>query len=331
MRMSLFGIIVGSIALIYGGLWWYGRTTHNIAYGVSFHHLHASTLGYDWREMYVAMLDDLRPPFVRISAQWNDIEISRGQYDFSSLDFMMSEAASRDVRVTMAVGQKGPRWPECHIPAWAVDLDGDEYRSSLYAYVGTVVDRYRTHPALEYWQVENEPYINFTFGECARFDETAIDREIELVRERDADHQIIITDSGELSTWIPASRKGDIFGTTLYRTVRTPRGMVVSYDWLPAGFYRAKARILGIDTTHFFVSELQAEPWYGEGSATATPLDEQFKTMNPERMRANMEYVRHVDARRAYLWGVEWWYFMKYTHDDTSFIDLAREYIDTYR
>lgn len=324
--MGCVGLLVGTMALLYGGLWWYGKNMHPIQYGISFSSQHAAWLHDDWKRIYEEMLHDFKPPFVRLSVDWDELEAKEGVYDFSSIDFMMNEAAKQRTKVLLTVGQKTPRWPECHIPAWALEKTDSEYVSNLYAYVTAVVDRYKKHEALEYWQIENEPYIKFDFGNCKKFDEKLLDEEVKIVRQHDPDHRIIVTDSGELGLWYTAAKKGDIFGTTMYRIVATSKGTPLTYAWLPIGWYRAHARLLGLTSDRFFISELQAEPWIGSGNLISTPIEEQFKTMDIDRMKKNIEEAAHTGASRAYLWGVEWWYWMKYMHDDQSFIDLAKKY-----
>lgn len=325
--MSWFGFIVGFLALLYGAVWWYGKDTHPIQYGLSFSPGHAEWLTGDWQRVYRDMLSDLAPPFIRISADWDRIESVEGVYDFSEVDFMFEEALTHDTQVLLAFGQKTPRWPECHAPSWVGSKTPAEYEERLRAYVTAVVERYKNHRALEYWQVENEPFIHFEFGSCEQFAESLVDEEIRLTRSLDPDHRIVVTDSGELSLWYRASRAGDIFGTTMYRVVRTPGNRVVSYEWLPLGWYRLRAAVLGMSADRFFISELQAEPWTTESILT-TPIDEQMETMDISRMRKNLEAARHAGASRAYLWGVEWWYFMKYTHSNEEFVTLAKEYIE---
>ncbi len=327
MRMTGIGIFIGLVALIYGGLWWYGKSTHPIQYGISFSSQHAAWLIPEWKPMYREMLSDLKPGFIRLSVDWDQVEKEEGKYDFSDVDFMMNEASKQNVRVLLAVGQKTPRWPECHLPSWLEEKTRDEYLHKLYAYVSTTVDRYKDHKALEYWQVENEPYIKFDFGSCARFESLAIDEELSIVRSKDDTHKIVVTDSGELSVWHPAAKKGDIFGSTMYRVVTTPKGNIFTYDWMPAGWFKARANIFGLSSDTFFISELQAEPWIHDGDLIGMPIENQFETMSVEQMKKNLEFAKHTSASRAYLWGVEWWYWMKYTHNDSRFIDVAREYI----
>ena len=237
----------------------------------------------------------------------------------------MFQAAKRGTKVVLVVGQKAPRWPECHVPDWAHELDEIEYKKFVKTYITNIVERYRNHQALEVWQVENGPYIKFKFGDCENFDEDLVKEEIALVKSLDKKHKIVITDSGELSTWFRASKAGDIFGTTVYRIVMTPGGKYWNYDWLPAGFYKLKAKLFGPSYEDFWVSELQAEPWFTNSDPTNTPVEDQEKSMNPERLQKHIDYVQHMGVSRAYLWGVEWWYWIKEAKQDDRYWEIVKD------
>jgi len=331
MHMKILGYILASIILIIVILWiilWsFSHKTYPVDYGISFSPDHASSLGLDWKETYIAMLTDLKPTYIRIAAMWSDIEHDEGTYDFSNVDWMMEQAVQQKTKVVLVVGQKAPRWPECHVPGWVSGIDSSAYHEKLLAYVKAVIEHYKDNPALELWQVENEAFIRFAFGECARFDTEAVSDELEYVRQLDPAHKIVMTDSGELSTWRLPATLSDIFGTTLYRKVRTPQGYVFSYNFLPAGFYRLKAALWGKSFDSFFVSELQGEPWFTTGSPLDTSVSEMEKTMNSDTLANNMSYATHVGASRVYLWGVEWWYFMKTQKNDSRYWDLIQQTI----
>jgi len=333
--MKILGYTLATIFLIALALWilfWsYSHKTYDVGYGISFSPDHATSLGLDWRQTYTAMITDLHPNYIRIAAMWSDIESEEGTYDFSNVDWMMEEAAKYKVKVTLVVGQKAPRWPECHVPEWVNDVDNETYRTKLLAYVRAVVEHYQDHPALELWQVENEAFIRFAFGDCARFDKDAVYSELALVRHLDNTHKIIMTDSGELASWRKPSKLGDIFGTTLYRKVRTPGGHIVSYDWLPAGFYRLKAAFWNNAYTNFIISELQAEPWFTDSTPLDTSIETMEETMNPEQLQANIDYAEHIGASRAYFWGVEWWYFMKTEKQDNRYWELIQQTLQPKR
>ncbi len=302
------------------------KRVYEIDYGVSFNQNYATSLGLDWRTVYTEILRDLSPKYIRISAMWSEIERDKGVYDYDDVDWMMAMAGEYGVEVLLVIGQKAPRWPECHVPSW-LDYEDVEFKNYLLTYVRNTVERYRDHRALQMWQVENEPFIGFAFGECAEYHQEFVEDEISLVRSLDPIRKIVLTDSGELSLWRKPVEYGDVFGTTLYRVVRTKGGYIFTYDWLPASFYRYKSFYRGLNYEEFIIAELQAEPWFIDVGAEMTPLEEQLETMNMKRFEKTIEYSGRVGAHRAYLWGVEWWYFMKMRGMD-EFWDYGREVLE---
>ena len=60
--------IVIVLAVIYAALWLLSIKKYPVEYGISFNINHANSLELDWRETYLAMLDDLKPKYIRISA-----------------------------------------------------------------------------------------------------------------------------------------------------------------------------------------------------------------------------------------------------------------------
>ncbi len=212
------------LTLLYAVLWAFSHSKQSLSWGVSFSKEHAEWLGLNWQTAYRDILTDLKPEHIRLSVLWSETEKKPGTYDFSSADFMMNEAKKHGTKVVLVVGQKEPRWPECHIPAWALQKTASEREAALLGFVKAAVERYQKHAALELWQVENEPFIHFDFGDCASYDADAIYKEIALVKALDDKHPVLVTDSGELGLWKKAAEAGDIFGTTLYRTVLLPSG-----------------------------------------------------------------------------------------------------------
>ncbi len=317
-------IFIACIVVIYALLWLFSIKKYSVEYGISFDKDHASYLGLDWKKTYLAVIDDLKPKYIRLSAKWDEIEKARGKFDATELDWQMNEAGKRGVKVALVVGQKTPRWPECHIPKWANQLTDNKYQIAVKEYVKYVVEKYKNHPALDIWQVENEPFIDFKFGECERFDERPVAQMVDLVRSLDNKHKIMLTDSGEMGIGFRASRLSDIFGTTVYRIVKTPGGYIWKYNWLPAGLYKLKARLWGKGYENFYISELQAEPWFNGAHPNDISIAEQEKTLSVEQLQKNINYASRVGASRAYLWGVEWWYWMKEKNGDARYWELIK-------
>ncbi len=82
-------------------------------YGVSFSVKYAKELGVDWKANFTALLDDMQIKNYRLMSYWDDTEPQQGTFEFSDLDWQMNEAAKRGAKVSLAVGMRQPRWPEC--------------------------------------------------------------------------------------------------------------------------------------------------------------------------------------------------------------------------
>jgi len=301
---------------------------YDVKFGVSFSPEYAQSLGMDPKSVYNQILTDLKPKYLRLSIPWSRVETKKDSYFFSDVDYYMDEAEKHNVKVLLALGQKVPRWPECYIPEWTKTMPINDKKDALLAYIETTVNRYKNHKALEYWQVENEPFIKFAFGECSVFDEESVKSEVEFVKKLDPNHKIIMTDSGELSTWNKASSMGDILGVTLYRVVRTQGGTVWNYNLIPASAYKVRAFLWGKSYENFFVSELQAEPWFTGGTPLNTETNVQEQTSSLAQMKKNISFAKKVGASRAYFWGVEWWYWMKTTQNNSTYWDEAKKQLN---
>ena len=291
-------------------------------YGVSFSSKEAVALGLSADEAYTAMLDDLQVRRLRLAAYWDVIEPEQNVYDFSGLDWQLNEAERRGTAVLLAVGRKLPRWPECFIPAWAQALSVREQHTELLAMLWTVVERYRNHPAVAGWQLENEPFV-WWFGHCPAPDPSLLQAEQNLVRSL-TNKPIVITDSGELSSWRRAIGFGDAFGTTIYR-VTWNYWLGYGYYPLPPGYYRFKARLWGVDPADVLITELQAEPWTPGRSMVEVPLAEQFRAMDLQRFQDNLLFARQTGFGDVYLWGAEWWYWLKEKQGHPEFWEAARK------
>ena len=295
-----------------------------IVWGVNFSHKHAELLGLDWRETYLALFDDLGAKNVKLAAYWDLIEKERGNYDFEDLDWQIETAREKGAELLLVVGMKAPRWPECHIPGWAEILDKAEQQERILALIEKIVLRYASSPAIVMWQAENEPF--FPFGQCPWTDRDFLKKEIALIKSLDQmNRPVVISDSGEGSFWIQAARLGDVVGTTMYRKVWFHQLQAyVSYPFPPT-FYARKARVIEkLFNKKVINVELQAEPW-GPQLLYDSPLPEQEKTMNLEQFRKNVEFAKETGFDKFYLWGAEWWYWMKEKQELPEIWDEARK------
>src|SRR3990167_7262255 len=81
-----------------------------ISYGVSFSKFHADELKLDWKETYLALLNDLKVKHFRFSAHWPNTEPQEGKFNFSELDFQMAETKKHGADAILAVGRRLPGW-----------------------------------------------------------------------------------------------------------------------------------------------------------------------------------------------------------------------------
>jgi len=309
--LKKFLLIFLFLILIFLGYLFVGKApqAEKITWGVNFSQKHAKDLGLDWKETFLTLLDDLKVRNFKIAAHWDLIEPEDDKFYFDDLDWQINEVEKRGGKLFLVIGMKTTRWPECHIPDWEKNLKKEEQQKEILEMIEKIVLRYRGRVSVWAWQVENEPF--FPFGICPWVDKKFLKKEIELVKSLDSQKPIIEADSGEGSFWINAARFGDIPSTTMYRKVYFRQiKMYIEYPFPPV-FYWRKAQIIKF----FFgkkviVGELQAEP-FGPLLLYDLPLAEQEKTMNLERFKNNIEFATKTGFDTFYLWGSEWWFWLK--------------------
>lgn len=283
-----------------------------ITYGMSFNTPYAIELGLNWREAYDAIIDELGVRHLRLAAHWPMVEEKEDVYSFEELDYQLDKAEEVGADVILAVGRRLPRWPECHVPEWAEKLEWEQQKEQIRDYLEAVVTRYQGRPNIVYWQIENEPYLQvFAFEHCGELDEEFLLEEIELVRKLDPTRPILVTDSGNLGKWASAYKHGDAFGTSVYVYFWNPElGQFKTV--LPPWFYRAKENFISLfygDKPTFLI-ELSAEPWLLE-PVVDVDIETQYSRMDLDKVDEIIAYARETRYDKQYLWGAEWWYWLK--------------------
>jgi hypothetical protein len=289
-------------------------------WGVTFSRKFCDEIGINWKETYLAILDDLEVKYIRIPIYWDEVEIEDDKFNFKDYDFIFDEGAKRGVKFTANIGWRLPRWPECHSPKWIAGLEVSVIKEKTIEMLTPVIDHFKNREEIVYWQVENEPLLD-SFGICPDGDEEFLRKEVELVRLLDK-RPILVTVSGELSSWRKEWDIGDIFGTTMYRVVWNPLTGYFRYP-LPASFYKFKASLLKLEPENMIISELQAEPWVPKGTLADISPNESNKSFDLKQFEANLQYAINADLNQCYLWGVEWWYLKKIS-GNSEYWDLAK-------
>lgn len=316
------------MATMYGIARWYidSRDTQQAVLGASFVPDYARYLGEDPRAVLAAMLDDLHVRHLRLVSYWSDIEASKGNYDFSELDAEFAAANARGAKVTLAIGLRQPRWPECHFPSWVAPENVAAWELPLNRFLAAVVSRYHTNPALESYQLENEYFLP-AFGHCPDSSRDRLIREAALVRSLDPHHPLIFSRSQNAIGWPVGEPHGDLYGVSVYQEVWSPilrHYLVYPFPAWYYGFLAGAERLQsGRDT---FIHELQAEPWAPHGlDIRHTTLEEQNKTFDAAQLRHTVSYAENTGMKRIDLWGAEYWYYRKAQLHDPSVWEAAQQ------
>lgn len=233
-------------------------------------------------------------------------------------------------------------------------------RRHLLAFLDAAARRVSAHPAVEALQVENEPYVNYRpnrllrwigrerygpgehrslhilflkFGWNAttwRISESFLAEEVATVRAAAPRTPIVLTHASWLRTdrsWRSLLELGDVLGQSVYT-----KRQLGPWPWLYLFPYRlgplsphlpTQARTAARQGKALWITELQAEPFEKSG------MDERhapraINGFTPGRLAENVTLARRAGATRVYLWGVEWWAYLKERHGDGRLWEAGR-------
>jgi hypothetical protein len=313
-------------------------------YGVNFSCKQAEHLGLACETLFRQTLTELRVRSVRLSAYWSDVERVPGVYDFSQIDRLLAIAHEHGARVTVSVGMKAQRYPEFWFPTWlrlAADLAPDGYpednplvEQALVPYLAAAARHIGAHPAVEAIQVENEPFVHFQgHANGWRIRRSFLAREIETVRANDpGGHPIVVSHASWLrkdETWRWIIDHADVLAQSVY--AKRQRG---PWPWLYIFPYRigpwtpdlpGQVREAKRSGRALWIGELQAEPYEHPRVDVRTIPTAEARSFSQRRFRDNMRLAERSGATRVYLWGVEWWAYLRLVRGEPGLWELARE------
>lgn len=324
----IFYTLIGVIILIFSlALFSFLLEQYNlrkpVKLGLTYTPRYAKELGLEPKLTFEKIVTELHPKTLRLTAYWDEIEPSEGNFDFTDLNWYINKAYSKNIPVVLTVGYKVPRWPECFAPSWIDKKNIPLRQVSQLKMVEKVVREYSSNPAVSAFQIENEPFLNF--GICPPPDREFFKKEVALVRSL-TQKPIVITDSGELRTWKTPMQLSDVFGTTIYRTVSNPYLGETQYPFQPSVYtlkYLLIKTIFAPNNKEAVIAELQTESWFDK-PLLEVPVEKQILQYRARNIKLNVEYARKTGFEEIWLWGVEWWYYLE-SNGRPEYVKTAKE------
>lgn len=324
-------ILIFLVGCMYGIAQWYitSNKSQEFKFGATFIPSYARYFGLEPKDTLQAMIDELGIRHYRFVSYWDEIEKTPGVYDFEELDWQFEKARASNSTVTLAIGLRQPRWPECHMPTWASSQPKDVWYPQLKTFMTKVIERYKDVPFLESYQLENEFFLD-VFGICPDFSRDRLIDEYNLVKSLDPNRTLIISRSNNALGLPVGKPRPDKFAISVYKRVwdRTVTKRYFEYPF-PAWFYGFLAGAGKIVTgKDMIIHELQAEPWGPDLGIPEMSIEEQNKSLNARRLTDRIEYGKATGMREVDLWGVEMWYWRKVKLNDPSLWEAGKKAID---
>lgn len=342
-RWGKLGVVLASIAVLllsstYSIAYWYQQEHKDepLKIGTTFVPNYSRYFESEPKEVLSAMINDLGIKRFRLVSYWNVHEPQPDQYDFSELDWQFDMIEEAGGEIALAIGLRQPRWPECHGPQWAMDKPMTEWSQDLNEYMGVTIDRYKGRDVLVEYQLENE-FLLTVFGDCPDHSRQRLIDEYNYVKTKDDTRPLIVNRSNNaVPSWPVNEPRADKVGAAIYKRVWDKTITKRNFEYpLPPWFYSFLAGGTKITTgTDSIIHELQTEPWLAEGlpyDMRDAPFDELYKTFGPDMVASRIKYGVDTGIRDMDLWGVEWWYQMKYQRGAPEIWDNAKDELAKHR
>jgi hypothetical protein len=291
--------------------------------GTTFIPSYAKSYGLDPKDTLDALINDMGFERFRFVTYWSEIEKEPGKYDFSTLDWQLKKAGAE---VTLAMGLRQPRWPECHAPKWVEGTSKEQWYPKLKDYMQATIEHIRDKPFVTSYQLENEYFLD-VFGKCTQYghDRERLVDEYRFVKSVDPIRPVMLSLANNYFGIPLGDPQPDMFGISVYKRVwdQTVTKRYFEYPF-PARYYTWRSALIEKFTGKPSVlHELQAEPWGPKGVKEMT-IAEQDQSMSAESLKERIGYALDTGYREIDFWGAEWWYWRKEKLNDPSLWNIVK-------
>lgn len=291
--------------------------------GTTFSHQQALLLGQDPQKSLQRILA-IPIKHLRLCVYWSDIQPKPDHWNFDQLHWQLQQAQKAKVSVTIACGQKTPRWPEFHLPPWLnTDIVRPAASLPLFTYLEKLVKTIQKYSCITAWQLENEPFD--PSGPNQQVISRALYmKELALLRSLD-DRPILSTVWGNVlmvrNAFDQLLPLVDGVGIDLYPITPTslPRPLPQhQHLYLPKWLLQWRLRP---DQRQIYIAELQAEPWEKNLESF---LSQQPMSMSPQQLKKNLIFAQSLGINRIDLWGAEYWLYAK-DHLNQDYLTVVKQ------
>ncbi|MFH1551648.1 MAG: hypothetical protein ABIC36_02105 [bacterium] len=298
----------------------------SIRFGITFSHTHLNYLKIPINDTLDFALE-MGFSHLRLGSYWQEIEKSKGLYNFSVLEDLLNRCEKTRQKVIMNVGVKSPRWPEFYWPRYLKEknFNNSEARKRTLLFIEKLVKTLKNFSCITHWQVENEPLdpsgqknlaIPFDF----------LKEEVELVRKLD-NRPIILTlwanDLESRQLFLDVLPISDMIGLDLYykQFMKSDKGK--SFYEGPRTSDDYLREIVKTSSKEVIITELQAEPWEKDEKGY---LSKNPQSISPKLLESNLQKALSLGTKEILLWGFEYWYYQK-SRGDNRYLEMIKKYL----
>ncbi len=338
-KIGVIALLITSVITsgMYGIGYWYQQkhSPEQLVFGATFVPNYSRYFENEPKQVLSAMINDLGIKRYRLVSYWNIHEPIEDQYDFTELDWQFDMIEQAGGTVALSIGLRQPRWPECHGPQWAMDKPIEQWSQDLNEYMGMVIDRYKDREVLVEYQLENE-YLLTVFGDCPDHSRQRLIDEYNFVKSKDSTRPLIVNRSNNaVPSWPINEPRADKVGAAVYKRVWDKTITKRNFEYpLPAWFYSFLAGGTELTTgRNSIIHELQMESWLAEDleyDMRDAPLGDLYETFGPQTVESRMKYAADTGIKTIDLWGVEWWYQLKYQRGAPEIWDTVKAELTEY-
>jgi hypothetical protein len=303
--------------------------------GTTFSQLQCHYLNLDVQETF-RQVCGLGWDRLRLCSYWPELEPTPGKFDFTQLDWLLTESQKHGIEVILTIGMKAPRWPEFHFPNWLqARYDTNDRQNPIdhnqaiadhtLTFIEKVMRHTRHAPNLKYWQIENEPFTRFdiTAGRWLSYPflikEVALARQLALPQQKLVMTNAIALPGGdrvEDEQALQISQTlADCVGINAYAKVPSWRP---SFYLQPLPTYWQTLQrwqtLLNQNAKEQWIAESQAEPWEPNRLVSTHRFD--HPSSSPWQARRLATYLGGLGYETVMLWGCEYWYWQKHQGRD---------------